>query len=139
MPRKGEKGKSKKVRIRAEIHVPPEEPPVLVEPSMLDEKDSQTQCEMKNRVKAEKLEEVGRSLESLPTWQLAQMAVEAGPSTSGRDEPVRKKLWLTVGGKAPQKEILQARKVKKPLEVPARDGDVPWDLSISEKYRPPYL
>ena len=32
---------------------------------------------------AGRLEEVGRSLSSLPTQQLAQMAAEAGPSASG--------------------------------------------------------
>ena len=40
------------------------------------------------------------------------MAAEAGPSASG-EEPVRRKLQPTVGGKAPQKEFLQAGKVKK--------------------------
>ena len=58
--------------------------------------------------------EVGRLPESLPTWQLAQMAAEAGPSTSGREELDRRKLWPNVGGKAPMKEFLWARKVKKP-------------------------
>ena len=41
------------------------------------------------------------------------MAVEAGPSTLGREEQARRKLWLTMGGKAPQKEFLQAGRVKK--------------------------
>ena len=41
------------------------------------------------------------------------MAVEAGPSTSAQEEPARRKLQLTVGGKVPQKEFLQAGKVKK--------------------------
>ena len=40
------------------------------------------------------------------------MAAEAGPSASG-EEPVRRKFQPTVGGKAPQKEFLQAGKVKK--------------------------
>ena len=61
---------------------------------------------------ARQLEDVGRSLSSLPTQQLAQMAVEAGPSALG-EEPVRRKLYPTMGGKAPQKEFLMARKVKK--------------------------
>ena len=59
------------------------------------------------------LEEVGRSPSSSPTQQLAQMAVEAGPSTSG-EEPARRKLCPTIAGKAPQKEFLKAGKVKKP-------------------------
>ena len=58
------------------------------------------------------LEEVGRSPLSLPTQQLAQMAAEARPSALG-EEPVRRKLCPTVGGKAPQKEFLKAGKVKK--------------------------
>ena len=62
---------------------------------------------------ARQLEDVGRSLSSLPTWQLAQMAAEAGPSALGKEEPVRRKLQTTMGGKAPQKEFLQAGKVKK--------------------------
>ena len=41
------------------------------------------------------------------------MAVEAGPSALGQEEPVRRKLQPTMGGKAPQKEFLQAGKVKK--------------------------
>ena len=61
---------------------------------------------------AEQLEWVGRSPLSLLTWQLAQVAVEAGPSKLG-EEPVRRKLQPTVGGKAPWKEFLQAGKVKK--------------------------
>ena len=42
------------------------------------------------------------------------MAAEARPSKSGGDEPAHKKLQPTVGGKAPQKEFLQAGQVKKP-------------------------
>ena len=40
----------------------------------------------------EQLEEVGRSPQSLPTQQLAQMATEARPSTLGGEEPAHKKL-----------------------------------------------
>ena len=46
------------------------------------------------------LEDVGRSPLLLPTQQLAQMAVEVGPSALG-EEPVKRKLWPTMGGKAP--------------------------------------
>ena len=41
---------------------------------------------------ARRLEDVGRSPLSLPTQQLAQMAVEARPSASGEEEPARRKL-----------------------------------------------
>ena len=59
------------------------------------------------------LEEVGQSLSLSPTQQLAQMAAEAGPSVSG-EEPAKRKLCPTMGGKAPQKEFLKAGHVKKP-------------------------
>ena len=62
---------------------------------------------------ARSLEDAGRSPSLLPTQQLAQMAAEARPSVSGKEEPVKRKLQPTVGGKAPQKEFLQAGKVKK--------------------------
>ena len=62
---------------------------------------------------ARRLEDVGRSPSLLPTQQLAQMAVEAGPSTSDVEEPARRKFQLTVGGTAPWKEFFQAGKVKK--------------------------
>ena len=61
---------------------------------------------------ANRLVEAGRSPSLSPTRQLVQMAVEAGPSASG-EEPARRKLRPTVGGKAPQKEFLKAGKVKK--------------------------
>ena len=41
------------------------------------------------------------------------MAAEAAPSMSGGEEPARKKVHPTVGGKAPRKEFLKAGKVKK--------------------------
>ena len=63
---------------------------------------------------AEWLEEVGRSPQLSPTQQLAQMAAEAGPSMSDGEEPARKKLHPTVGGKASRKEFLTAGKLKKP-------------------------
>ena len=45
------------------------------------------------------------------------MAVEAGPSKSGEEEPVRRKLQPTVEGKASQKEFLQAGKVRKTRKI----------------------
>ena len=58
------------------------------------------------------LEEVGHSPSSLPIQQLAQMAAEARPSVLG-EEPAKRKLHPTIGGKAPWKEFLKAGKVKK--------------------------
>ena len=68
---------------------------------------------MRSIAEAEQLEGVGRYSLSLLTQQLAQMAAEARPSKLGEEEPVRRKIQPTVGGKAPQKEFLQAGKVKK--------------------------
>ena len=42
------------------------------------------------------------------------MAVEARPSMLGGEEPARRKIQPTMGGKAPQEEFLKAGKVKKP-------------------------
>ena len=42
------------------------------------------------------------------------MDAEAGPSMLGGEEPARRKLQLTMGGKGPWKEFLKAGKVKKP-------------------------
>ena len=79
--------------------------PVREEEKRFDEAERQVE-------EARWLEDVGRSPISLPTRQLAQMAVEAGPSALG-EEPVRRKLQPTMGGKIPWKEFLQAGKVKK--------------------------
>ena len=98
-PQKGEVKKT-----LAEVHATP----------VPDEEAPPTSGKIERRkVEAAKLEEVGRSLESLPTQQLAQMAAEAGPSTLGGEEPASRKLQSTLGGKAPQKEFLKARRVKK--------------------------
>ena len=43
---------------------------------------------------------------------MAQMAAEAGPSTSGVEEPARRKLLPTVGGKAPPEGIPPGWKVE---------------------------
>ena len=67
---------------------------------------------------AKQLEDVGRLLSLLPTQQLAQMAVEAGPSDLGREEPVRRKLQPIVGGKGPPEGIPLGWKGKKDQEVP---------------------
>ena len=56
---------------------------------------------MRRITEAEQLEGVGRLPSSLPTQQVAQMAADAGPSMLGGEETVRRKLQLTVGGKAP--------------------------------------
>ena len=111
--RKGEGKKALWVRTKVVLHSE-QEPPAPVDPPVAEVETPPTQNELEKRIEeAEKLGEVGRSLELLPTQQLAKMAVEAGPSMLGGEELVRRKLQQTVGGKAPWKEFLQARKVKK--------------------------
>ena len=56
----------------------------------------------------------GQSSQLYPTRQLVQMAEEVGPSTSAGEEPPRKKLQPTVGGKAPRNEFLKDGMLKKP-------------------------
>ena len=80
---------------------------------MREEEERQMEEAEKWVEEARTLEDVGSSLLSLPTQQLAQMAAEVGPSMLGVEEPARRKLWHTMGGNAPQKEFLQAGKVKK--------------------------
>ena len=71
--------------------------PVREVEQMLDEAERQVE-------EARWLEEVGQSPSSSPTQQLAQMAAEAGPSALG-EEPTKRKLCPTVGGKAPPEGI----------------------------------
>ena len=65
------------------------------------------------------------------------MAAEAGPSMSGGEEPVHKKLQPTVRGKAPQKEFLWAGKVTEAQKVPAWDSYPLWDMAVSKEHRAP--
>ena len=59
------------------------------------------------------LEDMGRLPSLSPTWQLAQMAAEARPSTLG-EEPVKRKLCPTMGGKAPGRSSSRLEKLKRP-------------------------
>ena len=69
---------------------------------------------MKRIAEAEQLEGWGGHCCHQPPNSWPQMAVEAGPSKSGGEQPACKKLCPTMGCKAPpQKEFLQAGKVKK--------------------------
>ena len=96
----------KKREIKTRAHVlavaqgpsSPVHPPSLAQETPLGEEEI-----IKDITEVEQWEEVGRSPQSSPTQQLAQMATEAGPSMPGGEKPARKKLQPTVGGKAPQK------------------------------------
>ena len=85
---------------------------------------------------ARQLEDVGRSPLSLPTWQLAQMAAEAGPSALG-EEPVRRNLHPTVGGKAPQKSSSWPES-KEDQEVLAWPSCPLGDMAVPKEHRAPY-
>ena len=82
-PWKGEGRKTLRVRTQTEVHAVPK--PVEEAPPTPGEIE-------RRKVGAEKLEKVGRLLESSPTQQLAQVAAEARQSMSGREEPARRKL-----------------------------------------------
>ena len=115
-PRKGEKGVTWVLRTRVAVYMGEKEkrPSSSIHlPSTAQEAPPEAGEIMGRIAEAEQLEGVERSPLSLPTWQLSQMAVEARPSKSGGEEPACKKICPTVGGKAPQKEFLQAGKVKK--------------------------
>ena len=115
-PKKGEKGGMRILRTWAVVHavtqlqrsLSPVHPP-----SPAQETPPGPEEIIKCITEAEWLEEMGRSSQLLLTWQLAQMAAEARPSILGREEPAKKKLQQTVGGKGPRKEFLKAGKVKK--------------------------
>ena len=111
---KGEKDVRRKVMEGVHAQSQPQRPPTPVDPQTPVQETPLDQDKMKRRVaEAEQLDEVGRSPQLLPTQQLAQMAVEARPSTLGVKEPARKKLHPTVGGKAPRKEFQKAGVIKK--------------------------
>ena len=107
-------------------------PPMPEDPQVSEVEKAPTQSKLERRVvEAERLGEVERLPESSPTKQLAQMAAEAGPSMSGGEQPARRKLWPTVGGKAPWKEFLQAGQIKKPQKY--QPGQVVFMKSASSK------
>ena len=89
--RKGEKGGKRRVLLsRTEREILAEKgrrPPSPVHHPFPEKKEMEEWVEA-----AGQLEGVGRSLSSLPTQQLVQMAVEAGPSKLGKEEPVQRKL-----------------------------------------------
>ena len=67
------------------------------------------------------------------------MAAEAGPSTLGKEETVRRKLKLTVGGKAPPEGIPPGWKSKEDQEVLAWHSCSLRDLAVPKEHRAPYL
>ena len=80
-------------------------------PTLATEAPPQAEEIMRRITEAGKLKGVGRSPLSLPTWQLAQMA---GPSTLGKEEPARRKLQPTVGGKPPRRNSSRLVRSRRP-------------------------
>ena len=114
-PRKGDKGgKTRILRTRAVVYAEGKERRSLSPvhpPSPAQEAPLEAGKIMRRITEAEHLEGVGRSPSSLLTQQLA---AEARPSMLGREEPVRRKVQPTMGGKAPPwKAFLKTGKVKK--------------------------
>ena len=68
-----------------------------------------------------------------PTQQLAQMAAEAGPSVLG-EEPAKRKLCPTVGGKAPLEGIPQGWESKEDQEVLAWHSCSLRDLAVPKEH-----
>ena len=99
MPRKREKGSERWVLRLREVRralaekgwrppSPMHHPSPAQESSPMREVEKQMEEAEKWVEEARRLEDVGRSPSSLPTQQVAQMAAEAGPSTSGQEEPL---------------------------------------------------
>ena len=92
----------------------------------------------RRRAEAQKLGEVGRLLEWLPTPQLAQMAVEPGHlHWVGRSQPGGSSNWPWEA-RLPERNSFRPVRWRSP-KVPTRDGGSLWDLLISKKYWSPYL
>ena len=108
------------------------------EEKQMEEAEKQVEEAEKQVEEARRLEDVGGSPSSLPTQQLAQMAAEAGPSTSGVEEPARRKLQLTMGSKIPPKGIPPGWEGKEDQEVPAWHSCSSRDLAVSKEHWAPY-
>ena len=114
MPRKGEGKKAMQVKTKAQVHAEPG-PPVLVDSQCQKLRRLQLRVNWRGEWQRQKDWERWGGCQSClqpnswPRWlQRPGHLHQMGRSQSGR------KLWPTVGGKAPQKEFLGASKVKKP-------------------------
>ena len=92
---------------------PMHHPSPAKEPSPMREVEKQMEEAEKQVEEARRLKDVGRSPSSSQPNSWPRWLQRPGPSMAGQEEPVRRKLQPTIRGKAPQKEFLQAGKVKK--------------------------
>ena len=126
--------KKREVKTCAQVLVMAQRPPSPVHlPSPVQETPPELE-EMKKCVEeVEQLEEVGRSPQSLPAQQLAQMAAEVGRGgTSLQEVPTY------CGRQGPTEGILTGWASKEALEVPTGDSDTLQDLPVSKEHRAPY-
>ena len=137
MPRMGEGRKPLQVRTRAEVHVPPDEPPALVEPPVPEVEAPPTLHEMeRRRAEVEKFREVARCITD-PTIGpdgSGSWAIYVGQGGASQEEAL-----TDCGRQGSLEGIPLGWKSEKIPEVPARDGGCQQDPPVSEKYKPPYL
>ena len=98
-----------------------------------EEEEKQVEEAEKLVEEARRLEDVGRSLSSLPTWQLAQMAVEAGPSTLGQEEAL-----TDCGRQSPPEGIPPGWKGKEDHKVLAWHSCFLGDLTVLKEHWAPH-
>ena len=113
-------------------------PPQPRKPSPMREVEKMVEEAVRQVEEARWLEEVGRSLLLLPTQQLAQMAVEAGPSASG-EEPAVEEALPYCGRQSPPEGVPHSRKGQEAQKVPAWHSCPPRDLAVWKEHSAPDL
>ena len=113
-------------------------PPAKKPSPMREEEEKQVEEAERWVEEAKRLEDLGRSPSLLPTQQLAQMAVEARPSTSGVEDPARRKLPTNCGRQSPPEGIPTGWKGKEDQEVPAWHICTLRDPAVSKEHWAPY-
>ena len=114
MPRMVEDRKGRQVRTRAEVHAESETPSAGGPPRAWGGGPSNLEWDGGEDSRGREVGGGGEVARVITNLTVGPDGCRGWPSMLGREELPRKKLWLTVGGKAPQKEFLQAGKVKKP-------------------------
>ena len=131
------KAREEKVEKKKGPPSPVHHPSPAKKPSPMREVEQMMEEAERQVEEAWQLEEVGQSPLSSPTWQLAQMAADAGPSVLG-EEPAKRKLCPTMGGKPPWKEFLKAGKVKKTRKYQPGTVALLRDPAVPKEHRAPH-
>ena len=133
-PRMGESKRTLQVKTRVELHCRLK-PPVLADPPVPEVEPVPTQSEVERRVEeAEKLGEVGVT-RVIANLTVGPIAAEARPSMLSEEELARRKLWPTVGCKAPRRNSSRLERWRSP-EGTDQGQWLSWDPSVSEKHQP---